>query len=170
MHTKEPHRGRSEYRRRRALVRDRQTASVPFTGPARQMNGSPRSGYSPILSPANRGCQWASESTSLSENYGGSRFERRGARCEAPRRRRCRCTSSRVMEYGNKRDGPAPPEPSGRMGAAGDLCVARRRRWASTLPSASRLELASQAPCARPLAILGQAPGVRRSDCRRRAR
>jgi len=48
--------------------------------------------------------------------------------------------------------------PIGRMGIAGNICAARRRRCARTSTSSARLDLASQAPCARALVILGQAP------------
>src|SRR5438034_7998271 len=41
--------------------------------------------------------------------------ERRAGRCEAPRRRRCRCASSRS---GNKADARPPPRPSGLRPAA----------------------------------------------------
>ena len=75
----------------------------------------------------------------LSEDWEGPRSERRGGRCEAARRRRCHSTSSRSD---NEADAPAPPEPGGRMGVAGDLCVARRRRCAVTSTSSSRLDLA----------------------------
>jgi len=54
--------------------------------------------------------------------------------------------------------GAAPPEPCGRMGIAGNLCVARRRRCALASTSSSRLEPATQAPCARSLLIPGPAP------------
>ena len=52
----------------------------------------------------------------------------------------------------NTADAPAPPEPEGRMGVAGDLCVARRQRC-PRIASSSRLDLASQAPCARPIVL-----------------
>src|SRR6266516_3433664 len=42
--------------------------------------------------------------------------ERRAGRCEAPRRRRCRCASSRS---GNKADARPPPRPSGLRPAGG---------------------------------------------------
>jgi len=45
--------------------------------------------------------------------------ERRPGRCEAPRRRRCRCASSRS---GNKADARPPPRPSG-LRPAGPLAV-----------------------------------------------
>src|SRR5438876_8129011 len=45
--------------------------------------------------------------------------ERRAGRCEAPRRRRCRCASSRG---GNKADARPPPRPSG-LRPAGPLAV-----------------------------------------------
>src|SRR6266581_6520239 len=45
--------------------------------------------------------------------------ERRAGRCEAPRRRRCRCASSRS---GNKADARPPPRPSG-LRPAGPLAV-----------------------------------------------
>jgi len=57
--------------------------------------------------------------------------------------------------------GAAPPEPCGRMGIAGNLCVARRRRCALASTSSSRLELAAQATCARSLLIPGPAPWSR---------
>ena len=45
--------------------------------------------------------------------------ERRGGRWEAPRRRRCRCASSRS---GNKADAPAAPRPYG-LGSPGTLVL-----------------------------------------------
>ena len=54
---------------------------------------------------------------------------------------------------------PRRPEPFGRVGIAGDLCVARRQRCID-IASSSRLDLASHAPRARPLLILGRAPRV----------
>src|SRR3989475_6368855 len=45
--------------------------------------------------------------------------ERRAGRCEAPRRRRCRCASSRS---GNKADARPPPRPSG-LRPTGPLAV-----------------------------------------------
>jgi len=57
--------------------------------------------------------------------------------------------------------GAATPEPCGRMGIAGNLCVARRRRCALASTSSSRLELAAQSPCARSLLIPGPAPWSR---------
>jgi hypothetical protein len=41
----------------------------------------------------------------------------------------------------NAADAPAPPEPFGRPGIAGNICVARRQRW-PRIASSSRLDLA----------------------------
>jgi hypothetical protein len=50
-------------------------------------------------------------------------------------------TSSRSA---NEEDAPAPPEPFGRIGIAGNLCVARRQRC-PRIASSSRLDLARNA-------------------------
>jgi hypothetical protein len=50
-----------------------------------------------------------------------------------------------IVEAGNAADGPAPPEPFGRMGIADNFFVARRRRCAPASTSSSRLDLATQA-------------------------
>src|SRR5204863_2678257 len=72
---------------------------------------------------------------------------------------------------------PAPPQPEGRMGLAGDRCVAPPRRSTPGSPSSSRLALASlpqpelevrslrnaarQYPCARPSVRSPRAPKMK---------
>src|SRR5207247_7420500 len=65
--------------------------------------------------------------------------ERRAGRCEAPRRRRCRCASSRS---GNKADARPPPRPSG-LRPAGPLAVL----LAPYIPHRSHRVCSSLAPC-----------------------
>jgi len=44
-------------------------------------------------------------------------------------------------QHADAADAPVPPEPEGRMGVAGNLCVARRQRCATTSPTIGTLSL-----------------------------
>src|SRR5213080_651226 len=89
--------------------------------------------------------------------------ERRAGRCEAPRRRRCRCASSRS---GNKADARPPPRPSG-LRPAGPLAVL-------LAPYIPHRVCSSPAPCQRawgpaakctPYFLTGPKPAAAKTSC-----